>query len=919
MIESVIAKVIGTKHDRSMKRLRPLAQRINELEPSLTNLTDDELRSRVAEFRSRADKGESTKSLLPEAFAVCREGGRRALGMRHYDVQLVGGMVLFEGSIAEMKTGEGKTLTATLPLFLAALEGKGAHLVTVNDYLARRDAAWMGKLYGFLGLSTGVVYPDQSLTDTARRAAYACDITYVTNNEIGFDYLRDNMKRDVSGLVQRGLHFAIVDEVDSILIDEARTPLIISGDAGEAAELYLRLNTVVGQLKRDRDYIVDEEHRSVSLLDAGVEAIEEQMAVNNLYDAANIELVHHVNKALEAHTLYKRDEKYVVQDDKVVIVDEFTGRLMHGRRWSDGLHQSIEAKEGVSIKSESVTMATITFQNFFRMYSKLAGMTGTAQTEEEELKKTYNLEVIAIPTNRKTIRTDHGDLVYRTEPEKFNAIIEQIEACHKKQQPVLVGTVSVDKSEVISKILTKNGIAHEVLNAKQHAREATIIAQAGRKGAVTISTNMAGRGTDILLGGNPELMAKLEVGDDTSPEFEAAHERFKVSSKAEREEVLKAGGLFILGTERHESRRIDNQLRGRSGRQGDVGESRFMISLEDELMKRFGADRIQGLMARLGMEEGMPIESGMVSRSIEGAQKRVEGRNFDMRKHLLEYDDVMDMQRKTIYSLRRKVLHKENLEELVLDALEDTVRKLLEHYANPDARLDERDYSGLIRELKDVFGVEAEEDAIPRGRQDAEEFIWRRVKQAYKAKCEAAADRAAFINERFADDPDYTPMTPKDVFLEFARERYLIEIDRRWVDQLEGMRSLRESVGLHGYAQRDPKQIYKKEGFEQFVALVAETQVEITRVIMRTDLSLSIQQQRPAPRPAAPVAMTATAPVAQPEAAAPVQLPPPPKFVATLGRNDVCWCGSTKKYKLCHMAEDQASGRVAAADADAKG
>jgi preprotein translocase subunit SecA len=943
MIDSLVKAIIGTKHDRTMKRLKPVLQRVNDLESSMSTLSDDELRARTAEFRQRIANGEAAKSLLPEAFAVGREAGKRALGMRHYDVQVIGGMVLFEGSIAEMKTGEGKTLTATLPLYLAALEGKGAHLVTVNDYLARRDAEWMGKLYGFLGLTTGVVYPDPALSDTDRRRAYACDITYVTNNEVGFDYLRDNMKQDIGRLVQRGLQFAIVDEVDSILIDEARTPLIISGEAGEAAETYIRINTVIQSLKRDRDYIVDEEHRSVSMLDSGVESIERQLGLRNLYDAENIELVHHVNKALEAHTLYQRDVKYLVEDDKVVIVDEFTGRKMHGRRWSDGLHQAVEAKEGVPIKSESVTMATITFQNFFRMYAKLGGMTGTAQTEEEELKKTYNLDVVAIPTNRKVIRVDHGDLVYRTEKEKFDAIIAQIEECHAKGQPVLVGTISVEKSEVISKILTRKGIGHEVLNAKQHGREATIIAQAGRSGAVTISTNMAGRGTDILLGGNPELLAKQVNPDEGSDEFKAAFDSFKQSCKAEREEVLKAGGLFILGTERHESRRIDNQLRGRAGRQGDVGESRFFISLEDDLMKRFGADRIMGLMSRMGMEEGVPIESGMVSRSIEGAQKRVEGRNFDIRKHLLEYDDVMDLQRKTIYSLRKKLLYSENLENLVLDALDDTLQKLIKHYADPAKRLDERDHAGLAREIHDVFGIELKPEEIPHSRHDMETALWRAIKRAYNAKAANLEAQAATVNERYAEDPEFKPFTGQTLFLDFARQRYMSEIDRRWIEQLEAMRALRESVGLHGYASRDPKQIYKKEGFAMFESLLGEVHINAARVFMRTEFkapapprpvfqnlrmglegqptaaqqavsntSMMPQVKAPARRepgvmPDDPSVAPPTGTAANSVVAAPAATP---DDIPLIGRNDPCWCGSGKKYKLCHLREDQAAGRT---------
>jgi preprotein translocase subunit SecA len=683
----ILQKIFGNKNQREVRKLQPLVARINQLGPDLEKKSDAELRALTGTFRERLDQGASLGDLLPEAFALVREAGTRALGMRHYDVQLIGGMVLHSGRISEMRTGEGKTLVATLAAYLNALAGKGVHVVTVNDYLARRDAEWMGRLYGFLGLSTGVIV--HGLDDLERQRAYNCDITYGQNNEFGFDYLRDNMKSNPDRMVQRGLHFAIVDEVDSILIDEARTPLIISGAAEQAADLYVTVDRVIPKLKRDVDYVVDEKAHNTTLTDEGVERVEKLLGLDNLYDAKNLQLNHHVVQALRAHTLYKRDVNYLVEDAKVVIVDEFTGRKMPGRRWSDGLHQAIEAKEGVTIEEENQTLATVTFQNYFRMYKKLSGMTGTADTEASEFHQIYKLDVVVIPTNKQMVRKDMPDLVYKNEKGKFRAVISDIEDCHQRGQPVLVGTVSVEKSEVIAKILREKGLPHNVLNAKQHGKEAVVVAQAGRKGAITISTNMAGRGTDILLGGNPEMMAKEELAEEkaqlaaqaeaaqpTEAEvggdgpYRGAHEpafdeeartaellaKYKAQCDAEKQEVLAAGGLKIIGTERHESRRIDNQLRGRAGRQGDPGGSRFYLSLEDDLLRIFGLDKMAGLMERLGLEEDTPIESPMVTRSIEGAQKKVEGRNFDIRKNVLEYDDVMNQQRKTIYALRRQVL-----------------------------------------------------------------------------------------------------------------------------------------------------------------------------------------------------------------------------------------------------------------------
>ncbi len=666
MISLIAKKIFGTKNARVLKGMRPQVVRINEMEPEIQKKSDEDLRGMTAEFRRRLDKGATLDELLPDAFAVCREAGRRVLNMRHFDVQLIGGMVLHRGKIAEMKTGEGKTLVATLPCYLNALAGKGVHVITVNDYLARRDAEWMGRIFSFLGMRTGVIV--HGLTDWQRQDNYRADITYGTNSEFGFDYLRDNMKDSIERYVQRELSFAIVDEVDSILIDEARTPLIISGPAEESADLYKQVNTVIPTLRKDIDYTVDEKAHSAMLTDSGVDRVERKLAIGNLYDPKNISWLHHIGQALRAHSLYKRDVNYLIEEDKVIIVDEFTGRKMPGRRWSDGLHQAIEAKEGVEIQEENQTLATISYQNFFRLYGKLAGMTGTADTEAEEFHKIYKLEVLVVPTNRAMVRKDEHDVVYKNEKGKFRALCAQIEDAHKRGQPVLVGTVSVEKSEVVASLLRKKNIPHNVLNAKQHEREAIVVAQAGRKGAVTISTNMAGRGTDILLGGNPEMLARAEVDlenaakighvieDAKQPEFKAAFERWKATCSGEKQEILTAGGLHILGTERHESRRVDNQLRGRAGRQGDPGSSRFYLSLEDDLMRIFGAERITGLMERLGMEEDVPIEHPLINRAIENAQKKVEGHNFDIRKNLLEYDDVMNQQRKTIYALRRQVL-----------------------------------------------------------------------------------------------------------------------------------------------------------------------------------------------------------------------------------------------------------------------
>jgi preprotein translocase subunit SecA len=700
MLTQLLNLIFGSKNDREIKALMPIVARINSLEPGVTPLSDHALADKTQDFKKRLDAGETLDDILPEAFAVCREMSRRKLTMRHFDVQLIGGMILHKGRISEMKTGEGKTLVATLPLYLNALEGKGVHLVTVNDYLAKRDAQWMGVLYHALGLSVGIIQHDasflfdptyeasdkrlQHLRPCTRPEAYRADITYGTNNEYGFDYLRDNLiVSDLSQCVQRELNFAIVDEVDSILIDEARTPLIISGPTDQTTDLYYRINAIIPQLKLERDYTIEEKTKTASLTEDGNVRVEKLLGVDNMYDPANMDLVHHVVKALQAYALYKRDVDYVVKDGEVIIVDEFTGRLMPGRRWSDGLHQAVEAKEGVKIANENQTLASVTFQNYFRMYKKLGGMTGTADTEAAEFAKIYNLDVNVVPTNRKMIRLDYADVVYRTEKEKFSAIVEEIKECHERGQPVLVGTISIEKSERLAGLLSRNGVKHNVLNAKQHEREAEIVAQAGRKGAVTIATNMAGRGTDILLGGNPDFMFKQVLyREENMPDDRklAVYEEIKAECEKDKQEVINFGGLHILGTERHESRRIDNQLRGRSGRQGDPGTSRFYLSLEDDLMRIFASERVSQLMLKLGMEEGVPIEHGMVTRAIANAQKKVEAHNFEIRKQLLEYDDVMNKQREVIYQHRRAVLGGTNLKDDIYDMMAGVVDSALNVY-----------------------------------------------------------------------------------------------------------------------------------------------------------------------------------------------------------------------------------------------
>jgi preprotein translocase subunit SecA len=886
MLGAIVKKVIGTKNDRELKRLWPLVDEINSLEEEVAQLSDDELRARTAGFREQLDQGATLDDILCAAFATGREASKRALGMRPFDVQLLGGIALHRGNIAEMKTGEGKTLVATLPVYLNALSGNGVHVVTVNDYLARRDSEWMGRLYNFLGLSVGVVV--HGVDDAQRKAAYQADITYGQNNEFGFDYLRDNMKFSLEEYVQRELNFAIVDEVDSILVDEARTPLIISGPAEESTEKYAIIDRIIPKLKRGRkvekgepeegDYAVDEKTKSAILTESGVMRCEELLNIDNLYDPAHIDVLHHVNQALRAHALFQRDTDYVVKDGEVIIVDEFTGRMMPGRRWSDGLHQAVEAKEGVKVERENQTLATITFQNYFRMYKKLAGMTGTADTEAVEFKKIYNLDVLVMPTHRSMVRVDHPDVVYKTEREKFDAVVEEIEECHERGQPVLVGTISIEKSERLSGMLKRRGVRHHVLNAKHHEREAEIVAQAGRHEAVTISTNMAGRGTDIILGGNPEFLAAAEAGtrDPESPEFQAALAKYTKECAEGRELVLAAGGLHILGTERHESRRIDNQLRGRAGRQGDPGSSRFYLSLEDDLLRIFGAERIQGLMTRLGMEEGEPIEHKMISRAIANAQAKVEGHNFDMRKHLLEYDDVMNKQREVIYHRRRETLGGENLKEEVVEMIEDLAGNVV------DAALDgtaDWDWDAIGNAVVDRFGVRLEfsdEDREGMTPEKLRALIEERILALYDAR------------EQSFTEP---------VMRHLEKVILLQTIDQQWKDHLLTMDRLKEGVGLRGYAQQNPLQAYQKEGFTLFGEMVGRIEAEATKklltvqLVREEDIERIEEQRRPQPMTLSHGAVTEAPPAAA---------KPTTAEGDKLGRNDPCPCGSGKKYKRCH-------------------
>ena len=836
MLDTILKKIVGTKNDRELKRLAVLLDEVNNYEPTMVSLTDAQLKAKTGYFREKLKDGFTLEDILAESFAVAREAARRTLLMRPFDVQVIGGIVLHEGRIAEMKTGEGKTLAATMPLYLNALEGKGCHVVTVNDYLAKRDAEWMGPVYNFLGLSVGVIV--HGLDDDERREAYSADITYGTNNEFGFDYLRDNMKFSLDDYVQREFNYAIVDEVDSILIDEARTPLIISGPSEESTDKYYKINQIIPRLKKDADYTIDEKSRTVVLTEAGVAHVEAYLNVQNLYEPRNIEIVHHVNQALKAHTLFKRDVDYLVKDGQVIIVDEFTGRVMPGRRYSDGLHQALEAKEKVKIERENQTLASITFQNYFRMYKKLAGMTGTADTEATEFKKIYNLDVVVMPTNMPMIRNDYNDLIYKTETEKIKAVIEEVKALNKARRPVLIGTISIEKSELLSKYLTRAGVKHYVLNAKIHEKEAEIVAQAGQAGMVTISTNMAGRGTDIRLG---ELVADL-------------------------------GGLHILGTERHESRRIDNQLRGRSGRQGDNGSSRFYLSLEDDLLRIFGAERISSIMERVGIEEDQPIEHKYISRAIENAQKRVEGQNFDIRKHLLEYDDVMNKQRKVIYEQRKKVLRGENLWKDVNEIIEEVTDDLIFEYVNEKVHQDEWNLKGLDDAIFKQFNL--------------------------KMNLANSGDISSSVSIRELIIHNVQKLL-HDKEQDFGKELmdYLLKvimlqaIDSHWKEHLLAMDHLKEGIGLRGYGQKDPVREYQREGYEMFMEMIfqikidtleklclvriqREEEVEEIRQKQKQDYILSRGEDTPATKTVK-------------------------REGQKIGRNDPCPCGSGKKYKKC--------------------
>ena len=953
MFDPILAKIFGTQNEREIKTMRPIVAAINVLEPQTEKLSDQELAQKTVEFRERLANGQTLDEILPEAFAVCREAGRRVLNMRHFDVQLIGGIVLHRGKISEMRTGEGKTLVATLAVYLNALTGKGVHVVTVNDYLAKRDAEWMGRLYKFLGLTVGVIVHE--LDDQERKDSYACDITYGTNNEFGFDYLRDNMKFRIEDCAQREHNFAIVDEVDSILIDEARTPLIISGPSEESTDKYYKINRIIPRLIRGEviegkepgekyttgDYTVDEKHRSVALTEEGVLKVEKLLDCGNLYEPANIETNHHVQQALKAFVLFHRDKDYLVQEGAVVIVDEFTGRIMPGRRWSDGLHQAIEAKEGVKIERENQTLATITFQNYFRMFKKLAGMTGTAETEAAEFDKTYKLEVVAVPTNRPMLRVENQDVVYRTEDEKFRNAAKEIQALHEKGQPVLVGTVSVYKSEKLSGILKNMGVRHEVLNAKNHEREASIIAQAGRKAAVTVSTNMAGRGTDILLGGNPEYMAKdhlrrqgkdpdaMQIAVYGSPEraeWDATLTKFKVETDPEHDEVVKAGGLFVLGTERHESRRIDNQLRGRAGRQGDPGGSRFYLSLQDDLMRIFGGERMQNLMLRLGMEEDVPIESGIITKRIAAAQKAVEAQNFAARKHLLEYDDVMNKQRQAIYGMRRALLEGREQKERILEIVRGIVQSFVDIRCLEKEHPSAWDYTGLQTDVLTQFGLKIDtQELASMSRAEIEESLFEQLSKRFDEK---------------------ESLIGQDVMRDAERVIILNVIDNQWKDHLLSMDHLKEGIGLRGYGQKDPLIEYKKESFGLFQDMMDRIEDETIRYLyfMQVSHGDEFDGGRGAangvskPHPVLPFAEDEDdeEEEAEEEEPAPVvssqqqrsmidftrnierkkekelaamqfvgsggvSTDNKPVVVANkVGRNDPCPCGSGKKYKKCH-------------------
>ncbi len=929
MAGTVLRKIFGTKSEREIRKLRPIVARVNELESHFEEFTDQQLKEKTFEWRRKIEQlreearkqgkdeeeikkieDQLLEEILPEAFAVVREASKRTLHMRHFDVQIAGGIVLHQGRIAEMKTGEGKTLVATLPVYLNSLTGRGVHVVTVNDYLAKRDAEWMGRIYKFLGLTVGVIISD--MDNSERKKSYSADVTYGTNNEFGFDYLRDNMKYRLEDYVQKELNYAIIDEVDSILIDEARTPLIISGPSEESTELYYKINSIIPLLRKDIDYEIDEEHRTAYLTDDGVKKVEGLLGMENLFAPGNVDIVHHVNQALKAHTLFLRDRDYIVKEGKVIIVDEFTGRLMPGRRWSDGLHQAIEAKEGVRIESENQTLATITFQNYFRMYRKIAGMTGTAATEAEEFYQIYGLEVIVVPTNMPMIRKDYHDVIYRTEKEKFDAVVREIEELHKIGRPVLVGTTSIEKSEYLSKLLRRKRIPHQVLNAKHHEREAEIVAQAGRLGTVTIATNMAGRGTDIILGGNPDMLVKVELKkrgidpnlvktympkEELSEEerevtelFEDLYKKFKEETDEEHKKVVELGGLHIVGTERHESRRIDNQLRGRSGRQGDPGSSRFYLSLEDDLLRIFGGERIGRIMDRLGMAEGEPIEHKMISRAIENAQKRVEAQNFEIRKNLLEYDDVMNEQRKVVYSERRKILEGRDLIDDLFASMEDIIDDMVDAFIPPKTKPYEWDIKGLKEDFKRVFGIDLPFDNFDSGefvREDVREVLLAQARKPLEEKVQLIGDEG---------------MT------QLARYIMLTTLDSLWKDHLLIMDHLKEGIGLRGYGQRDPLVEYKKEAFGLFQQMIGRFKEQVLEKVYKvqikqpeavTMLNIPIRRQRMVYQHGGSASSGG-------ESARPR---PVRKDKREIGRNDPCWCGSGKKYKNCHLGKEPETDR----------
>jgi preprotein translocase subunit SecA len=906
---SLLKKVFGSASDRVIKRVLPLVERINQLEPEFTPLSDADLRGKTPAFRERLERGEPLDDLIPEAFATVREAAKRTLGQRHYDVQLIGGIILHRGSIAEMKTGEGKTLVSTLPCYLNALPGRGVHVVTVNDYLARRDAEWMGEIHRFLGLTVGVIVHD--LSDQERRQSYGSDITYATNNELGFDYLRDNMKLSLDHCVQRDLAYAIVDEVDSILVDEARTPLIISGRSEQDTNLYSIVNRVIPRLHRGEkgeptkgieetgDYWLDEKASSAVLTDEGVVKVQNMLGVDNLYEPQMLPVLHAVNQALAAHTLKKIDVDYVVKPGEtgrpeVIIVDEFTGRLMPGRRWSDGLHQAVEAKEGIQVQSENQTLASVTFQNFFRMYEKVCGMTGTADTEAPEFADIYNLDVVVIPTNRPMIRKDLADVVFKTKREKFNAVVDEIRERNETGQPVLVGTISIETSEMLSKKLNRQGLKHNVLNAKHHQREAEIVAQAGRFGAVTISTNMAGRGTDIVLGGNPESLALAKCGHDKNqPEYPQRLAEFEAQCEAERDQVVAAGGLHILGTERHESRRIDNQLRGRSGRQGDPGSSQFFLSLEDDLLRIFESERVAQWWDRVGVEEGEAIENRLLSRVIENAQTKVEGRNFDIRKHLLEYDDVMNKQRQAFYARRRAVLGREDIHEEVVEMVEHAIVTLLDAHWPEKGGPGQEALDELAIALRAQFGMSFDPAQAPFA-------VDGNPTDDYDALARGIFDSVMSVLEEKKKTCDRLAAEHADIgypsFAVLERDFLLHILDTQWKDHLHTMDGLREGIGLRGYAQRDPKLEYQREGYELFEETNQRMDQQSVEFAFRFALPEPVLPSAVAPAPAPPPGMPA--PASANPGAPPARSAKPGK-AGKVGRNDPCPCGSGRKYKKC--------------------